>query len=140
MQHENTLTVCRAHTEPLFKELGLLKIDDILQLNTLKFYYKLRKEKVPEYFKSYRIQTNEERHGRNTRYNFLISTNRTRLKLSDKCLRNNLPIVLNSTPKLVLDKVETHSYTGFANYVKLTIIKDYSSQCSITNCYICGSN
>ena len=69
-----------AHTEPLFKKLGLLKLEDLLDLNTLKFYYKLKKDKVPNYFKSYRIQTQSERHGRNTRYNSLISTNQTRLK------------------------------------------------------------
>ena len=32
-----------AHTEPLFKKLNLLKVEDILDLYTLKFYYKLKK-------------------------------------------------------------------------------------------------
>ena len=104
-----------AHTEPLFKNLGLLNIQDLFDLNTMKFYYKFKKGKAPEYFKSFIINTHDERHGRNTRHNHLISTNRTRLKLADKCLRNNLPLVLNSMPQLALDKVETHSYNGFPN-------------------------
>ena len=128
-----------AHTEPLFKNLGLLKIEDLLDLNTLKFYYKLRNNNVPEYFKDFKVQTQGERHGRNTRNNSLISTNRTRLKSSDKCLRNNLPVVLNSTPQVALDKVGTHSYHGFSNYIKNIMINNYSSECNIRNCYICGS-
>ena len=55
-----------AHTEPLFKSLKLLKLEDLIELNTLKFYFNLKKEKVPEYFKSYQVQTRDEVHGRNT--------------------------------------------------------------------------
>ena len=117
----------------------MLKIEDLLDLNTLKFYYKLRNNNVPEYFKDFKVQTQGERHGRNTRNNSLISTNRTRLKSSDKCLRNNLPVVLNSTPQVALDKVGTHSYHGFSNYIKNIMINNYSSECNIRNCYICGS-
>ena len=128
-----------AHTEPLFKKLSLLKVEDMLNLNTLKFYYKMKKGNIPEYFKSFTANTLDERHGRNTRHNSLIVTNRTRLKLSDKCLRNNLPVVLNATPQLALDKVSTHSYHGFSNYVKNLIISNYSAECNISNCYICRS-
>jgi len=92
-----------AHTEPLFKKLSLLKVEDMLNLNTLKFYYKMKKGNIPEYFKSFTANTLDERHGRNTRHNSLIVTNRTRLKLSDKCLRNNLPVVINATPQLAID-------------------------------------
>ncbi len=38
------------HTEPIFKKLKLLKIEDILKLNEVKFYYKLQNEKRPAYF------------------------------------------------------------------------------------------
>ena len=50
-----------AHTEPLLKKLELLKIDDLLILNTLKFYYKFKNEKVPEYFKKFEIKTQDEK-------------------------------------------------------------------------------
>ena len=126
-----------AHTEPLFKRLELLRIEDILDLNILKFFYKFKKGQVPEYFKSYQIQTQDEKHGRDTRYNWLISTNRTRLMLSDKCLRNYIPHVLNSTPQSALDKVSTHSPNGFSNYMKNIMIRNYSIHCNIANCYVC---
>ena len=128
-----------AHTEPLFKRLCLLKLEDLFDLNTLKFYYKLKKGKVPAYFQSYTIQTNAERHGRDARQGSLISMIRSRIDLTDKCLRIHLPVVLNSTPQSALDKVATHSYVGFANYVKGIMINSYSAQCNINNCYVCGS-
>merc|ERR1711895_6877 len=127
----------KAHTDPLFKKLGLLKIEDLSKLNTLKFYYKLCHDKVPEYFKSYQLQTQQEIHGRETRFNFLIPEIVTRIRLSEKCLRNNLPSVLNSTPQIAICKVETHSFQGFTNYLKKILVENYSSECNTIDCYIC---
>ena len=112
----------------------------MLILNTLKFYYKFKNEKVPEYFKKFEIKTQDEKHGRNTRYKSLISTNVTRLRLSDKSLKNNLPIVLNMTPQIALDKTATHCFTGFVNYIKNMIINSYSNICNIQNCYVCNDH
>ena len=39
-----------AHTEPLFIQLGLLKVQDIFKLRLLKFYYKLCYGTLPHYF------------------------------------------------------------------------------------------
>ena len=48
------------HTEPLLKDLGLLKVGDIFKLRLLKFYYKLVNNEVPPYFMTYvHIITNE---------------------------------------------------------------------------------
>ena len=43
-----------AHTEPLLKELNLLKVKDIFQLNILKFLFKLCNNTLPHYFNNYR--------------------------------------------------------------------------------------
>ena len=40
-----------AHTESFFKNLKLLKIQDILTLQTLKIYHKFRNNKLPYYIK-----------------------------------------------------------------------------------------
>ena len=107
-----------AHTEPLFKKLDLLTITDMLKHNTLKFYYKLKHNQVPHYFQKYKMLTQAEIHGRNTRYNYLVPTNITRTHLQQKCLRNFIPKIINSTPDSILHKIDTHSYKGFAQYVK----------------------
>ena len=39
-----------AHSEPLFKELKLLKVEDILKLQQLKFYYKLVHRRFTQLF------------------------------------------------------------------------------------------
>ena len=42
-----------AHSEPLFKEFELLKIDDLYKLKILKFYYNLSYGLLPSYFYCY---------------------------------------------------------------------------------------
>ena len=42
-----------AHSEPLFKELELLKIEDLYKLKILKFYYNLSYGLLPSYFNCY---------------------------------------------------------------------------------------
>ena len=42
-----------AHSEPLFKELELLKIEDLYKLKILKFYYNLSYGLLPSYFDCY---------------------------------------------------------------------------------------
>lgn len=128
-----------AHTEPLFKGMRLLKVEDIFKINVLKFYYKLQHGKLPNYFKSYQPRSQVDIHGRDTRYGFLFPTNVTRMHLSQKCLRNTIPNVLNSTPPFVLEKIHTHSYHGVSNYIKNKMINDYSYECHIENCHTCGN-
>ena len=94
---------------------------------------------MPVYFNSYntQTQTQNELHRVDTRLGHMISGNLTRVRISEKCLRNNLHIVLNETPKIVLEKVKTHSYKGFSNYAKKYLIDKYSFQCNTDNCYVC---
>ena len=42
-----------AHSEPLFKELELLKIEDLYNLKILKLYYNLSYGLLPSYFDCY---------------------------------------------------------------------------------------
>ena len=133
-----TASKYNAHTEPLFKKLGLLKLEDMMKHNTLKFYYKFKKNKIPSYFKNYQDLTQRQIHGRNTRFNQLIPTNITRTAIQQKCLRNYLAEVLNSTSVSILDKINTHSYNGFSNYAKLKYIENYSNTFLLQNCYICN--
>ena len=47
-----TLSNYISHTEPIFKRLGILKIEDIFLLNELKFCFRLLNNNLPVYFKS----------------------------------------------------------------------------------------
>ncbi len=48
-----SLSKYNAHTEPIFKELTLLKVKDILWLQELKLYYKYKNHKLPTIYKIY---------------------------------------------------------------------------------------
>ena len=54
------------HTEPLFKQTNLLKVNDICKLNEIKFYYKLVNKQQPQYFNSFTHETNSDIHSHNT--------------------------------------------------------------------------
>ena len=47
-----TLSKYLAHTEPLFKNLNILKVEDIFRLQQLKFYYRFINVTLPDYFLS----------------------------------------------------------------------------------------
>ena len=67
-----------AHTVPLFKELEMLKISDIFDVQCMKFWYKFVNKSLPEYFettltfnnKLYQIETG----GQNQLHLFPIRT------------------------------------------------------------------
>ena len=44
----------------------------------------------------------------------------------------------NYRPGKVLEKINTHSYSGFVHYEQNYIISEYESMCCIRNCYICN--
>ena len=46
--------------------------------------------------------------------------------LQKKCLKYNLPKLINDTPKRVKDKINTHSLKGFINYGKNDMIHKYT--------------
>ena len=127
-----------AHTEPLFKALNLLKIEHLYKINLLKFYYKLKNQSVPLYFNSFNLDAMRDIHDYNTRSNNMIPMNVTRTHFAQNSLRNVLPSMINDADNAIISKVHTHSYKGFCNYAKKSIIENYSEVCAIQNCYICN--
>ena len=61
-----------AHSEPLLKQLNLLKVKDMIDLKLLKFLHKLNSSKLPQYFNSYKpyLEKNETKY--NLRPNLLV--------------------------------------------------------------------
>ena len=58
--------------------------------------------------------------------------------LTDSSLRFSLPREIENTPQQILDKVSTHSFAGYSNYIKQHFINNYSPVCAIQNWYICN--
>ena len=129
-----------AHTEPIFKMLKLLKLRDIFNANIIKFYYKLKHGCLPSYFNSFRLTSQDQIHTYGTRHNYIIPANVTRTQFAQNCLRNKLPMVINSSDPNIIQKIDTHSYKGLSWYLKTITTRNYSFVCNIENCYTCTND
>ncbi len=143
------------HTEPIFKNLKLLKIEDIFKLNEIKFYYKLENGKLLAYFlnqltvniqskkcdTNFSLKLNNEINEHNARSNKLHITRTNHMySFAQKCLRQNLPQTKNEPLIYVLNKIKTHSLQRIINDIKELCIANYTEKCKIENCYICNKN
>ena len=135
-----SLSKYNAHTEPIFKELKLLKVSDILKLQELKFFYRYQHKQLPTYHLELPFQANSFTHAYNTRQHHDIHQPLAKHEYAKKCLRFDLPRLINITPAIILDKVWTHSLQGFSWYIKQYTIQNYQETCNIENCYICSRN
>ena len=128
-----------AHSEPLLKQLNLLKVEDILKLQQLKFYHKLINKQLPGYFTCFPITPATEIHQHSTRAASKLFITRANHEFAKKSLRHSIIVTVNNTITSITNKTLTHSLDGFAKYVKKSIIQSYESNCSINNCYVCSS-
>ena len=126
-----------SHTEPLFKCLNLLKVDDIFTCQCKSFYYKFVNKNVPLFCKL--LFTYDATHYEyHTRHNLQLVIPYSHTSRARKSVRYHLPSLLRSMPQCVIEKIQTHSLNGFSLYLKKQILSQYNDYCSIINCYICG--
>ena len=148
-----------SHSTPLFKELELLKADDLFKLSCMTFFYRYKNGTIPEYFEDM-FTGNENVSSRPRRqrkapqrftdiinnfpqnYDFNIQIKQTNTIYCRLCIRHTIPKLLqeNFLPQIAMEKINTHSYQGFVNYSKKYIISKYDLECNISNCYICKKN
>ena len=125
-----------AHTEPLFRELSLLKANHIFQLQCLKLFYNITNGRTPTFFSSMFV-LNDTVHSYQTRHRGDIHIPLTNTTSAQNCIRQYIRRLVTTMPFLVISKVNTHSYIGFSNDVKQHLIGLYRYECLIPNCYIC---
>lgn len=58
---------------------------------------------------------------------------------ANKCIRNSISGVINTTTPEILDKVGTHSLQSFSQHVKTDILQSYGYECNRNNCYVCAT-
>ena len=63
-----TCSKYNAHTDPLFKRVNVLKINDVFKLNALTFYYKYTNNELPSYFGSFQLTRQGSGHPYDTRH------------------------------------------------------------------------
>ena len=128
-----------AHTEPLFKQLHLLKVKDIFDVQCLKFWYKFVNNELPNYFRNM-FTYNHELHDFETRNRDRLHIYQTRTGGARNVLRHHIPELLNRFPQHLIDKMKTHSMYSVAHHIKFYLIDLYSYDCNEIYCYICNKN
>ena len=79
-------------------------------------------------------------HTYNTRHRNVPRLSRPNTLSAERALRYAVPKLVSQTPSHILDKITTHSISGYCHYIKKTMNEKYSDTCSIPNCYICKLN
>ena len=130
-----------AHTEPLLKLHNILKIPDILTLQTLKFFYKFNKNELPAYMQNWSLIPSNAIHQHNTRRADNIHMFRCHHTFAQKTLRFNIVHTrhtVNDAPQNVFNKFNTHSLHGLSYYLKSILLATYVDRCNIQHCFICS--
>ena len=126
-----------AHTDRLFKTLRILKVDHIRNLHELKFYFRFLDGSLPFYFKNDFINSNNVHHSYSTRHRDALMTPRFRHEFFRDTLRYCIVETINNCPNMIFDKLRTHSFHGFSNYVKNWHFSNYETTCQRPNCFVC---
>ena len=132
-----SISKCNAHTDPLFKIYRILKLPHILQLQELTFYHKYINKKLPAYLQSIPLKQNKSFHEHLTRSHFKLHITRTNHRFAERCIRNSIPLLVNTMPMEIINKISTHSLQNVARRIKEYYLSSYKERCDILNCYVC---
>ena len=127
-----------AHTNNFFKDMKMLKIEDLFSLTKYKFYFNYCQNKLPAYFNNINLNSVSDIHNRNTRNNNNLFIPRIEHSFASSSIRYSIPKFINDAPEVITAKIYTHSPKGFKNYIKNWFIEGYSNDCSTPNCYSCS--
>jgi hypothetical protein len=126
----------RSHTEPICKELNILKIQDIYKVRILKFFYCVTQNTMPSYFQSFIPAISQGANLYSFRSN-VFQIPKHRHEFVKSTLRYQLVDVINSTPTHIINMAHTHSLYAYGQYIKTNITNNYSSMCVNVDCFIC---
>ena len=91
-----------SHTEPIFKQLNMLKLEDMLKQQQLKFYFKFNERSLPVYLQNWDITPNAHVHNYiqyTGTWMHAYSTYKLNMNLQTKYLNYNLSKLINDTPE-----------------------------------------
>ena len=117
----------------------MLKVNDIFNVQCMKFWDKFVNKSLPEYFGTIFTFDNElyqiETRGQNQLHLFSNQTSSAR-----NVLRHRIPDLLQEYPRAITPKANTHSIKSFVKLLKAYTIGSYSYECTDITCYSCGRN
>ena len=103
-----------AHSEPIFKQIYILKCIDIYKCKLLKCIFKLVHEQLPYYLNLLPFAFNNQHHHHATRTSHNIYIYRVNHVFSKRNIKFSAAFTYNRTPDSIITKLYTHSFKGFS--------------------------
>ena len=128
-----------AHTNPLFQNLKLLKVEDIKNTACVKFYYKYLKNELPRYFDNmFDKKYLSHDHGTRNKNKPILPT--PKKDGAKSALRFSLLPIIDSLPIEITQDLESNTTVqGLAKKSKYHFIESYSGRCTDPQCFVCKS-
>ena len=126
-----------SHTDPIFRKLKLLKMNDIFNSKCLTFYFRYVQGTLPRFFDDI-FRSDPNTHTYNTRHR-IPNYQRPNTESAKKTIRYFIPSLIRTTPEDIMNKMETHSLQNIKFRVKLHYIDSYQLTCEKRHCYVCNT-
>lgn len=126
-----------AHTDPIFKQLRILKLQDLCTLHELKFCHRLENNMLPDYFQNGLFIKHSQIHDHATRGLDNYQYPNFKHSYIKKTIKFRIPQTFNSTPNLIKEKIHSHSIGAYSRYIKYSMLETYHVSCTIENCFVC---
>ena len=128
-----------AHTEPICKVHGLLKLPDMFSIALWKFYRKLINNKLPACFSTLKPRLPEIVEHYEIR-NPVFHLPAIKHKFAENSLQYCVIKLINEEHSfsMMSDKVEKTSFYSFKVFIKHRVLDTYKSTCEIVECKGCA--
>ena len=118
------------HTEPLFKQSKILKIQDLYELEQLKFFHKHNRNLIPYYLQSISFPKNYLFHSYPTKAAGELRPSRPETEYSRCTVWNNIPKLVNSLSAHLNIHLLNSSLPSFVNEYKKVTLLSYKDSCT----------
>ena len=128
------------HTEPLFKENKILKIQDLYEMQVMKFMLEYKASILPKSFQNIYPMVRDIHPQRSTRQDKMIYIRKAKLKYMEKLPMITFPVIYNKWIENLSRKNLT--IKGQVKHITKIIIENYQQQiiCQNTRCTQCNHN
>ena len=130
-----------AHTDNLFHDLNILKIEDIFNLKQIVFYHKFINDQLPPTLAN--ILSKQEPNRRSCHSHLFLKPPRLALTENAKqCIRHTIPDFINDFKNFKKDfikNINLLSLLTLKQQFKSQKLENYAFECTDHNCYPCKS-
>lgn len=124
-----------AHSSPLFRVVGTLKVDDLYRTALLKLYYNFQNQNLPNYFLTLDIKTNMML--QRTNYNTRRCNDLAIPRAAASTIEFQICNLVNKLPPSLRTNMTNLTLQNLTSNFKRLCLEQYNSICTIINCYSC---